>query len=94
MADYDNRAFARTASAGVIDAGLRAHMLRVYNYMLFGLVLTGATAWLRRRRPRSAQLFYPAQCGNRPEWPVRPRLGGAVGAAGPCAVPVVRASTA
>ncbi|MGA2412460.1 MAG: Bax inhibitor-1/YccA family protein, partial [Candidatus Binataceae bacterium] len=48
MADYDNRV-ARSSSgtaAGVVDAGLRAHMLRVYNYMLLGLVITGATAWL------------------------------------------------
>jgi FtsH-binding integral membrane protein len=48
MADYDNRV-ARSSSgtaAGVVDAGLRAHMLRIYNYMLVGLVLTGATAYL------------------------------------------------
>jgi FtsH-binding integral membrane protein len=48
MADYDNR-LARGASGaavGVIDEGLRAHMLRVYNYMLVGLALTGLTAWL------------------------------------------------
>jgi FtsH-binding integral membrane protein len=47
MADYDNRAVRGSgAVAGVVDAGLRAHMLRIYNYMLVGLVLTGATAWL------------------------------------------------
>ncbi len=47
MADFDNRlARGQTAEAGVIDSGLRAYMLRVYNYMLVGLVLTGATAWL------------------------------------------------
>ena len=46
MADYDNRAIRGTAQASVYDAGLRAHMLRVYNYMLVGLGLTGATAWL------------------------------------------------
>ncbi|MGH6878466.1 MAG: Bax inhibitor-1/YccA family protein [Rhizomicrobium sp.] len=47
MADYDNRVLrGQTAAAGIIDAGLRAYMLRVYNYMLIGLVLTGATAWL------------------------------------------------
>jgi FtsH-binding integral membrane protein len=47
MADYDNRILRSQATAvGVIDAGLRAHMLRVYNYMLIGLALTGATAWL------------------------------------------------
>jgi FtsH-binding integral membrane protein len=31
---------------GAIDEGLRAHMLRVYNYMTIGLVLTGAVAWI------------------------------------------------
>jgi FtsH-binding integral membrane protein len=30
--------------AAVIDAGLRAYMLRVYNYMALGLVITGLTA--------------------------------------------------
>jgi FtsH-binding integral membrane protein len=58
MADYDNRVLrGQTAAAGVIDAGLRAYMLRVYNYMLTGLVLTGATAWLTASTP-FGQLFY------------------------------------
>ena len=34
------------AQTGAIDQGLRAFMLRVYNYMLLGLTLTGATAFL------------------------------------------------
>ena len=29
-----------------IDAGLRAHMIRVYNYMAIGVALTGVVAWL------------------------------------------------
>lgn len=33
------------AYAGEIDEGLRAHMLRVYNYMVSGLVVTGLVAW-------------------------------------------------
>jgi FtsH-binding integral membrane protein len=50
MANYDNQpAFgttvARGGAAGAIDQGLRAHMLRVYNFMTIGLVLTGAVAW-------------------------------------------------
>lgn len=32
------------AQAGVFDAGLRAYMLQVYNYMAIGLVLTGLAA--------------------------------------------------
>ena len=45
MADYDNRAIRGSVTTGLIDQGLRSHMLRVYNYMLIGLVLTGVTAW-------------------------------------------------
>ena len=48
MADYDNRVLRGQAGAqaGLYDAGLRAYMLRVYNYMLVGLSLTGVTAWI------------------------------------------------
>jgi FtsH-binding integral membrane protein len=59
MADYDNRV--RTwggAASTAIDAGLRAYMLRVYNYMLMGLVLTGAAAWFTASTPAFAQLFF------------------------------------
>jgi len=50
MSDFD-RNYA-TAQRGVgadraleIDAGLRAYMLRVYNYMAVGVALTGLVAW-------------------------------------------------
>ena len=33
------------ATAAVYDAGLRAYMLRVYNWMASGLLLTGAVAY-------------------------------------------------
>ena len=33
------------AQSGAVDAGLRAHMLKVYNYMTMALVITGAVAW-------------------------------------------------
>ena len=41
MADFDNRLMRGSAAtvAGV-DAGLRAYMLRVYNYMFAGLAVT------------------------------------------------------
>ena len=50
MANYENQpryggAVARGADVA-IDAGLRAHMLRVYNYMTIGLVLTGVAAYV------------------------------------------------
>ena len=31
--------------AAAIDAGLRAYMIRVYNYMAIGVALTGVVAW-------------------------------------------------
>jgi FtsH-binding integral membrane protein len=47
MADFDNRVSpfgAARAETGVIDQGLRSHMLQVYNYMAIGLMITGAAA--------------------------------------------------
>jgi FtsH-binding integral membrane protein len=49
MSDYDRNfaarpAFGATRSAA-IDAGLRAYMIRVYNYMAAGVALTGVVAW-------------------------------------------------
>ena len=36
---------ARPGTAAVIDQGLRSYMLKVYNYMGLGLVVTGLVAW-------------------------------------------------
>ncbi len=60
MADYDNRVIRGRSAAdtGAIDAGLRAYMLRVYNYMLVGLLLTGASAWIVASVPEVGALFY------------------------------------
>jgi hypothetical protein len=50
MSDFDrNLATARTGyrtDQVAIDAGLRAYMIRVYNYMAAGVALTGMVAWL------------------------------------------------
>jgi uncharacterized protein len=47
MAEYDNRVRSYDAAATTaVDEGLRAYMLRVYNYMLMGLGLTGIASWL------------------------------------------------
>jgi uncharacterized protein len=49
MSDFDrNYATARTGyrTEVAIDAGLRAYMIRVYNYMAAGVALTGLVAWL------------------------------------------------
>ncbi len=49
MSDFDRNYAARTGygaqQAAVIDAGLRAYMIRVYNYMAAGVALTGLVAW-------------------------------------------------
>ena len=51
MSDFDRNAAAAKwgrpltrAETSVIDAGLRAYMLRVYNYMVLGLAITGFAA--------------------------------------------------
>src|SRR3954447_12433533 len=51
MSDYDRNIasgpFGQTigrASSVAVDAGLRAYMLRIYNYMVLGLAITGFAA--------------------------------------------------
>jgi FtsH-binding integral membrane protein len=49
MSDFD-RNYAATRGVGTgravaIDEGLRAYMIRVYNYMAMGVALTGVVAW-------------------------------------------------
>ena len=51
------RASAATTAA-VLDAGLRAYMLRVYNWMSSGLVLTGIVAFAIATYPPLHALFY------------------------------------
>jgi len=50
MADLDRRYAQGTSvgrtEAGVVDQGLRAYMLRVYNYMASGVAITGVVAYL------------------------------------------------
>jgi FtsH-binding integral membrane protein len=49
MSDFD-RNYAAAARVGAdraaIDAGLRAYMIRIYNYMAMGVALTGVVAWI------------------------------------------------
>ncbi len=47
MPEYDSNLIIRGQAAEVsaIDAGLRAYMLRVYNYMFLALIVTGITAY-------------------------------------------------
>jgi len=60
MAEYENRvrSVGATAGAVAIDEGLRAYMLRVYNYMLMGLALTGASSWAVLSVPALRALFF------------------------------------
>src|SRR5438477_8685935 len=51
MSDFDRNAAAAQygrpltrAEAAVVDEGLRAYMLRIYNYMVIGLAITGLAA--------------------------------------------------
>ncbi len=48
MSDYDRNVAARgigAARAAEIDVGLRAYMIRIYNYMASGVALTGVVSW-------------------------------------------------
>ncbi len=50
MSDFDRnvaaRGFGAAETAAAIDAGLRAYMIRIYNYMAVGVALTGVVSWL------------------------------------------------
>ena len=68
MSDFDRNYAAARRGVGAdravaIDQGLRAYMIRIYNYMAMGVALTGVVAWLtykcrgvteRQRRRRRA----------------------------------------
>jgi uncharacterized protein len=47
-----------TATSAVLDAGLRAYMLRVYNWMASGLLLTGIVAFVIANTS-AINAFYP-----------------------------------
>ena len=46
------------ADAAAVDAGLRSYMLRVYNWMASGLLLTGMVAYVIASTPELMQLFW------------------------------------
>ena len=78
MAEFDRPTVAARADAGLaIDEGLRAYMLKVYNYMGIGLVVTGLVSyftytpelhragWPDRRLYRARRAaFYTARCSG------------------------------
>jgi FtsH-binding integral membrane protein len=60
--------FGRTsavADQAAFDVGLRAHMIRVYNYMASGLALSGIVAFALFASPDLAGLFFQTAPGNR-----------------------------
>src|SRR5215469_11701036 len=54
-----NRKAARWGSQAVaVDEGLRAYMLRVYNYMASGVLLSGIVAFLIANSPTAIQVVF------------------------------------
>jgi uncharacterized protein len=58
MADWNQQVARADRSAVAVDEGLRAYMLRVYNYMALGLALTGAVAYLTYSTPSVFQAIF------------------------------------
>jgi uncharacterized protein len=59
MIDVPNRYVTRTqAEAAQIDVGLRQHMLRVFNYMASGVLLSGIVAFAVASSPTAIQLIF------------------------------------
>ena len=57
--DRSNPSLGRTdARAVTFDAGLRSYMLRIYNIMAMGLVLTGLSAWAAASIPAVTNMLY------------------------------------
>lgn len=70
MADFD-RNYVRTmgrAEVGVIDEGLRAYMIRVYNYMASGLAVTGVVAFAMASYAMTSPAFAQAVYGSPLKW--------------------------
>jgi FtsH-binding integral membrane protein len=53
-----DRFVTRTSAQEAIDVGLRAHMLRVYNYMASGLALTGIVAYIVANTPAISSVIF------------------------------------
>ena len=59
--------FGRTgviADQAAFDVGLRAHMIKVYNYMASGLALSGIVAYGLFASPELASIFFQVQAGR------------------------------
>src|SRR5882672_1233897 len=56
--NFFTRAGTTTVDQTTFDAGLRAHMVSVYNYMASGLVLSGIVAYALASNPGLAAIFF------------------------------------
>src|SRR5215218_9225907 len=66
MANQDFNALGRAGTLGdqaTFDVGLRAHMIRVYNYMASGLALSGIVAFGLFSSPQLASVFFQVNGG-------------------------------
>jgi hypothetical protein len=72
MADLDRRYAQGTTvgrtDAGVVDQGLRAYMIRVYNYMASGLAVTGVVAYTTATLATTNEAFAQLVYGSPLKW--------------------------
>ena len=69
MAEFDRQTVdVRTQAGAAIDQGLRAHMLRVYNYMGLGLAITGLVAFFFNQWVMSSPAVANAVYGSPLAW--------------------------
>ena len=72
MAEFDRPtiAAARAGTAAAIDEGLRSYMLKVYNYMGIGLVVTGLVAYFANQWAMSSEANFNLLYGSPLMWVV------------------------
>ena len=78
MANQNFNTFGRggvIADQASFDVGLRAHMIRVYNYMASGLALSGIVAFALFSSPRAGRAVLPGLAARRRRRAERPGLG-------------------
>ena len=81
MAIRQQDRFVARTETGAIDEGLRAYMLRVYNYMAAGLGVTGLTAWAVASVPALQSIFYTVTAQG-----IRPNILGYIAIFAPLAM--------
>lgn len=70
MAEFDRPtiAAARAGTAAAIDQGLRSYMLKVYNYMTLGLVVTGLVAYFTSQWAVASEANFALLYGSPLQW--------------------------